>query len=197
MGQRLFSASRGKWSPMAGRWPGPKYRIEVDFRAPLEFVYRWCTDYTPEDAKYESESYQRRVLRRSRAEVVYEDLEETPQGWVWSRHVVRLRPPDRWHSDSVGSHRSIVLDYRLSRIPGGRTRLVLTARRRPTALEGKNPAKRSWERSVRRAWAGFARSLEHDFRNSVPAAGPKRSLRPARGIRSGSDAGGSSSASVS
>lgn len=154
-------------------WPGPKYEVRCEFRAPLEFVYRWCTDYTPEDAKYESENYQRRILRRSSREVVYEDLEETPQGWVWSRHVVRLQPPSHWHSDSVGSHRSISLDYRLSRLPGGRTQLVLTARRRPTVLGGKNPAKSQWERSVRRTWAGFARALERDFRKASPSAALK------------------------
>jgi len=151
---------------MVKQLPGPTYEVRHVFRAPMEFVYAWCTDYTPEDAKYEAEEYQRRILRRSRHEVVYEDLEETPEGWVWSRHVVRLWPSRRWHSDSVGSHREISLDYRLSKLPGGRTELVLTARRRPTGVGGRNPSKRDWERSVGEAWDRFGRALERDFRNS-------------------------------
>ena len=34
-------------------WPGPEYRILVSFRAPIDFVFAWCTDYTPEDAALE------------------------------------------------------------------------------------------------------------------------------------------------
>jgi hypothetical protein len=150
-------------------WPPPAYEVRCEFRAPLEFVYRWCTDYTPQDARYEAEQYERRILLRSRRKVVYEDLEDTPEGWVWSRHVVRLAPPNRWHSDSVGSHRSYSLDYRLYRLPAGRTRLVLTARRRPTSIGGKNPSKSAWERSVGEAWHRFSRALERDFRKAGPS----------------------------
>jgi len=155
---------------MTPRWPAPTYEVRCEFDAPLEFVYRWCTDYTPEDARYESEEYERRILRRSRGEVVYEDLEETARGWVWSRHVVRLMPPSRWHSDSVGSHRSASLDYRLSRLPGGRTRLVLKVRRRPTPIGGKNPSKSQWERYVSLSWARFRRALERDYRKTRGSA---------------------------
>jgi hypothetical protein len=151
---------------MARGWPRPTYQVRAEFRAPLEFVYRWCTDYTATDARYEGEGYQRRILQRSRRTVVYEDLDEIQRGWYWSRHVVRLMPPDRWHSDSVGSHREIALDYRLSRLPGGRTRLVLTGRRRPYGVGGKNPPKAEWERSVGEAWVKFGRALERDFRKS-------------------------------
>lgn len=146
------------------RWPGPEYIVHAEFDAPLDFVYRWCTDYTPDDARYEDESYQRRILRRSREEVVYEDLEETRGGWVWARHVVRLLPPDRWHSDSIGSHREIRLDYRLSRLPQGRTRLTLTARRRRAGIGGKNPSKSQWETSVSKSWVKLGRALERDYR---------------------------------
>jgi hypothetical protein len=145
-------------------WPGPAYRIQVEFEAPLEFVYRWCTDFTPEDAKLEEEAYERRILHRTRREVTYEDLEETPHGWAWARHVVRLMPPNRWHSDSVGSHRLVRLDYRLSRLPGGRTRLVLTARRRPTGVGKANPPKSKWERMIGQSWKKLGRSLERDYR---------------------------------
>ncbi len=142
------------------------YEIRTAFDVPLEFAFRWCTDFTTDDARYESESYQRRILSRSPRRVVYEDLEDTGKGWVWSRHTVRLSPPYRWHSDSTGSHREIHLDYRLTRISDGRTRLVLTARRRPTVIGEKNPSKARWEGATRRSWAKLGRALERDFRNA-------------------------------
>jgi len=148
------------------RWPRPTYEVRAKFRAPLDFVYQWCTDYTPQDARYEQEKYQRRILRRNSREVIYEDLEETKQGWFWSRHVVRLHPPNRWHSDSVGSHRAFALDYKLTKLPGNRTQLTLKARRRPYGIGGKNPSKSQWERSVARSWRIFGRVLERDYDRS-------------------------------
>jgi hypothetical protein len=149
---------------MPNRWPGPSYEVRVTFRAPIDFVYRWCTDYTPEDARYEKEDYTRRILRRTSREVVYEDLTDTKEGWFWSRHVVHLHPPDHWRSDTVGSHRAYALDYRLSSLPGNRTQLTLTARRRPYGIGGKNPPKTQWEPSVAKSWRNFARVLERDYK---------------------------------
>ncbi|MGC2034502.1 MAG: hypothetical protein WA761_03530 [Thermoplasmata archaeon] len=151
---------------MPKRWPGPRYEVRAKFHAPLDFVYRWCTDYTPDDGLFEEESYQRRILRRTPREVIYEDLEDTKGGWFWSRHVVRLLPPDRWHSDSVGSHRAYSLDYTLTKIPGDWTQLILTARRRPYGVGGKNPPRAQWEGSVARSWKAFGRALERDYRRT-------------------------------
>lgn len=149
---------------MSERWPSPSYELRVEFRAPLEFVYAWCTDFRSDDARAEGESYLRRVLRRSLQAVVFEDLYDTPEGWRWSRHVVRLDPPGHWHSDTVGSHRAYSLDYRLTRLPGDRTRLVLRARRRPYGIGGKNPPKADWERETAKSWKNLGRALERDYR---------------------------------
>jgi hypothetical protein len=151
---------------MPEKWPGPTYEAHAEFRAPMDFVFRWCTDYTPEDSKLEKEAYQRRILRRSPREVVYEDLDDTPDGWFWAHHVVRLHPPDRWHSDSVGSHRLYSLDYRLTPLSGNRTRLTLRARRRRYGVGGKNPSVRTWKRHTETLWKNFARELERDYRKA-------------------------------
>lgn len=151
---------------MPKRWPGPSYEVRSTFRAPLPFVYRWCTDYTPSDARYSLEGYDRRIIRRGRREVIFEDLYDTRQGWIWIRRVVRLLPPDRWHADSVGSDRVLSVDYRLSRLSGNCTVLTIRARRRPHGIGRKNPSKLLWERSVSANWARFGRALEHDFKKS-------------------------------
>ena len=158
---------------MVEKWPPPRYVVKARFRAPLEFVYRWCTDYTPEDARHEAEAYERRILRRTSREVVYEDLADTPNGWAWSRHVVELDPPDHWHSRSVGSHRAIDLDYRLAPRADGGTELTLIARRRPTPVGGRNASKAAWERSVAASWRLFARSLERDYRAAQASRRPR------------------------
>jgi hypothetical protein len=142
------------------------YEIRSTFRAPLPFVYHWCTDYTPEDSKFEKEHYARKILERKARRVVYEDLEETPAGWSWSRHTVTLQPPDRWHSDSVGNYREWSLDYSLRSLSPERTELTLRAVRRPVGLGVKNPPKLAQEQYMRQAWRNFGQTLERDYRGN-------------------------------
>ena len=144
--------------------PGPVYRISTVLKVPLPFAFRWCTDFRPDDAKREGERYERRILDRSARRVVYEDLEPTRAGWRWARHVVTLRPPDRWHSDSVGNYREVSLDYSLTALGRSRTRFALVWKRRPSALAGRPPSKRSTERDTLLAWRHFARAMERDYR---------------------------------
>src|SRR6266480_7786524 len=47
------------------------------------------------------ERYERRIIERSARRVVFEDLADTKEGWLWNRDVVTLRPPNRWHMDGI------------------------------------------------------------------------------------------------
>ena len=147
----------------SGRGKGDEARVQVAFHVPLEFAFRWCTDYTPEDAALEGESYSRKIVERSGRRVVFEDLEETASGWVWARDVVTLRPPRRWRMESVGSHRDVTAEYALSELPDGRTQLELRWWRRPKAL-GKKIPRATRERETTRAWKRFAAAMERDYR---------------------------------
>lgn len=149
-----------------GRWPNPEFHVTAEFDAPMDYVFSWCTDFDPADDRREKDRYTRKVIDRSRERIVFEDLVDSDQGWNWARHVVTLRPPDRWHSDSVGSHREASIDYVLTSLPGDRTRLDLRWKRRPTTLGTTPVSKRAIEQSTTRAWRNFARSLESDYRKS-------------------------------
>src|SRR6184192_2155594 len=136
-------------------WPGPEYRIRVSFRAPIDFVFAWCTDYTPGDAALEKETYQRKIIER------------TP------RAVVFLRPPNRWHMNGIGNNRDVVADYVLSSLPDGRTRLDLRWKRRPHGPDAKL-TKAEREASSTRAWKRFASALESDYKRSRRGQGKRR-----------------------
>jgi len=148
------------------RWPRTEYRVATVLRVPLPFAFRWCTDFRSDDARREGETYERRILERTARRVVYEDLESTPAGWRWSRHVVTLRPPNRWHSESVGNYRDAKLDYVLTQLGPDRTRFELIWKRRASALGGRPPSRRSVERSTLHAWRQFAAQMEKDYRRS-------------------------------
>ena len=142
------------------------FHVRAEFRAPLDFVFRWCTDYRSDDARREKDHYTRRILSRSRNRVVYEDLSSHGDGWRWSRHTVDLHPPLRWHSDSVGSHRTLDLDYTLTALGPERTRLDLRWRRWATPIGAPRIPKRETERETTVAWVHFGKELEKDYRKS-------------------------------
>ena len=145
---------------------GPEYHATVSFRAPLDFVFRWCTDYTPEDGALEHEKYERKIIERTPRRVIFEDLEETKDGWFWGRDVVSLRPPNRWHMDGVGNKRDVVADYLLTMLPDGRTRLDLRWRRKPNVPQRNPPTKAQREAEATKAWKLFAVALERDYKRS-------------------------------
>lgn len=148
-------------------WPRTRYHISTVLRVPLSFAFRWCTDFRSDDARREGESYERRVLERGPRRVVYEDLETTPAGgWWWTRHVVTLRPPNRWHSESVGNYRDVSLDYVLTPLGPKRTRFEMFWKRRASPLAGRPPSRRSTETSTLAAWRQFAKSMEADYRRA-------------------------------
>lgn len=150
----------------SGGW-GPEYHMGIAFRAPMDFVFAWCTDFTPGDPKLENEEYQRKVIQRTSGRVILEDLEESKDGWIWSREVVSLHPPKRWHMDGVGNRRDVVADYALSSLPDGRTRLDLRWRRKPNVPGGQNLTRAEREASAKRAWKRFGAALERDYRASI------------------------------
>jgi len=132
------------------RWSGPEYRTSVVFRAPLSFVYSWCTNYTPEDPKLGGEDYERRIVERSSSRVVFENLYEVGKGWGWERHVVTLKPPNRWHSEGRGNYSDSTLDYRLSQLSPSKTKLDMRWRSRSSFLTRERTSKETVERFVTR-----------------------------------------------
>jgi len=150
------------------------YEIRMTFRAPLAFAYEWCTDYTPKDRKLEGDPGTRQILRKGRRTVVYEDLNATDHGWMWSRQTVTLQPPDRWHAIAIGNYRTWDLDYSLRPLPGGRTEFSMRGERRATPLGVKNPPKRVLEHELRVMWANLGRALDKDYRRSLRTARTRR-----------------------
>jgi hypothetical protein len=148
------------------RWPGPEYHVRAVFRAPLAYAFAWCTDYSPIDSKLEGERYLRKVIRRGRHHVLFEDLENSPGGWSWARYDVTLQPPDRWHMESRGTHSQVIADYRLAQKTDGRTQFDLWWRRQPGLLEFTKRGKAEGDRSGALSWKRFAVALDRDYRRS-------------------------------
>jgi hypothetical protein len=148
------------------KWPAPVYHAEVDFDAPRDFAFRWCTDYQADDATLSKEKFERRILSRSSRRIVFEDVGWTPTGWIWRHTVTTLRPPGRWHAESFGSFRTGVMEYSVVPLPGHRCRFSLTFRRRPSEVHPDQPTQQQLDRELLRMWTNYGRALERDYRAS-------------------------------
>jgi hypothetical protein len=140
------------------------YRVGATFAAPLDFVYRWCTNFTARDARLTGDRYRRWVLERTARRVVFEDLATTVEGWKWLRNVVTLRPPDRWHLDVVGNSLDGSWEYRLRRHGEDRTHLTMKGALWPGVLGWDVPPRSQVESSLREVWRKYGRALERDYR---------------------------------
>jgi len=142
------------------------FHVETTFRAPIDFAFRWCTDYRPDDAKIEKDHYTRRILSRSSRQVVYQDLGPHGKGWFLNQQTVGLHPPDHWHAESVGNYRTWSIDYRLRALPDGTTRFSFDGWRRATALAEGGPSRSEVTANLRQIWYRFGRALEKEYRRS-------------------------------
>jgi hypothetical protein len=143
--------------------PSATYEIRSTFDAPLPFSFRWCTDYTPGDARLSGEEFTRRILQRSARRVVYQDLEDQPDGWHWTHSEITLHPPNHWHAEITGSHRCWKIDYRLRELPDGRTELWFRGRRTPTAIGRRNPSQAELCSDLRTLWKNYGTALARDY----------------------------------
>ncbi|MGA8709858.1 MAG: hypothetical protein WB786_01310 [Thermoplasmata archaeon] len=148
--------------------PVTVYEIKRIFRAPLGFAYAWCTDYTEADRMLQGDPGSRQLVDKTSRTVVYEDLNSTPNGWMWSRQTVTLRPPNRWHAVAVGNYRTWDLDYTLRELPGGRAEFTMRGARRATPLGVKNPPKAVLEKELHTMWRNLGWALERDYRATRP-----------------------------
>jgi hypothetical protein len=159
------------------------YEIQCTFNVPLEFAYRWCTDYTSEDGTLSEEGNSRQILRRTARKVIYEDLYPTPNGWMWSRQTVTLHPPNRWTAVADGNYRSWKLTYTLRSLGKDRTELTFRGLRRPQHMSRKNPSHRTMEGELHRMWRNYGIAMEKDYRDSRRRS---RSMNgPRTGVRKG------------
>ncbi|HUZ79722.1 MAG TPA: hypothetical protein VMV28_03790 [Thermoplasmata archaeon] len=150
------------------------YKIRRVFRAPLPFVYAWCTDYTNADRRLQGDPGSRQIIKKTSRSALYEDLNETPHGWMWSRQTVTFQPPDRWRATAIGNYRTWNLEHCLRQLPDGRTEFTMRGERRATSLGVTNPPKTVLERELQIMWRNLGNALERSYRALRPRTSSRR-----------------------
>lgn len=102
-------------------------RISKWIDAPLKAVYSWCTDFSLSESDTKASGFQRRILERTSTRCVFVDvIGRSGKGPKLALNLVNLSPPRSWHLDFFGDPRNETVDYRLTRLGRGSTRLDMT-----------------------------------------------------------------------
>jgi hypothetical protein len=141
------------------------YKVSKTFRAPLDYVFRWCTDFREDDGKMTGSKAKRIFLERSAKRIVWiSEFKEKGKAKEGVR-VVWLQPPNSWTLDTCGDQREIG-EYNLTQKGKNKTRLDMKFQ---IGFESKDEVedKKKWEKEVTEEWEIFGRHLENDYSESL------------------------------
>jgi hypothetical protein len=175
---------------MARRHVRVKYRtlrFRKIVRAPLPFVFRWCTDYRADDDRITDSiyHYQARVVLREPSRIV---RIITVPGRDRNRNtdveIISLRPPDRWHLNKRSVTNDEIGTYRLIR-KGSRVTLLEMRFRQSWKIRNL-PDRARYRTLFHRVWDRYVEVMETEFRRLASSGRPES--RPAAGGRTASSA---------
>ena len=145
-------------------------QVTKTVKAPIEYVYEWCTDFRNDDGKFSSSKPSHKVIHMGSNRVVRIIERASPvQGHTVVVELVRLAPPDAWHKDQIGETDLDAVDYKLARLGPGRTQVTLSLTER--WMTRKHPTRSQWVSKANKTWDNLVAALEEDYRKGMPAKG--------------------------
>jgi hypothetical protein len=143
------------------------YKVSKSFKAPLDYVFGWCTDFREDDGKMTGSKAKRKFIERTDKRIVW-SVEYKENGKpVEGIRVVWLHPPDSWSLDTCGDHRELG-EYNLTKKGKNKTRLDMKFR---VSFDSKEEVddRKKWEKEASEEWDIFRRYLENDYKASLRA----------------------------
>ena len=138
------------------------YKVSQSFKAPLDYVFAWCTDFREDDGKMTGSKAKKTFLERTKKRAVwvvqYKENGKSKEGV----RVVWLRAPDSWTLDTCGDGRELG-EYNLAQKGKNKTRLDMKFQ---ISFDSKEEVedKKKWVKEVREEWGIFRTHLENDYK---------------------------------
>ena len=137
------------------------YRVMKTIKAPLKFVYNWCTDYREDDNELTGSKAQFKILQKTRRRVIYLRTLERDGKTMIGVKMVTLRPPRAWYLDQVGDDEDAIGVYRLTRAEPEKTRLDMKFTEK-YKISGA-PTKEQDRKETDQMWDKYVAALEKDY----------------------------------
>ena len=145
-----------------------KYKLSETFDAPMEYVFKWCTDFREDDNKMIGSKTERIILEKSPQRVIWRVKYKDGKGYAEGVRAVWLHPPSLWTLDTCGDGREVG-EYRLKALGKSKTRLDMKF---AVTYYSKDEVedKDEWEGDGVKQWKIYKKALEADFKAGRPAA---------------------------
>jgi hypothetical protein len=134
-------------------------------RAPLTFVYRWCTDYREDDDRITNSIYHYRAriaLREPKRVVRVITVPARDRRRSTDVEIIQLHYPDRWHLTKLSATDDETGNYRLT--SRGRRLTLLEMRFRRTWKLGQPPSTDRYRALFNRVWDRYVEVMEAEYR---------------------------------
>ena len=140
-------------------------RVEKKIKAPLKFVYDWCTDYREDDHEITGSIRRKVILEKTSKKAVHIYLWDDETGkQQMSANIVSLKPPSSWHLDSFGKEQTYTGDYKLTRINKDETKFHVVFKHK--WKEGQRiQSVAEQEGRLAKLWDKYVAALENDYAN--------------------------------
>lgn len=143
-------------------------RVSRTFPYPVEKTFAWLTDYQDDDPGRTTAVVKRRpVIARTKDKVTLEGEIELLGSRGIGKVEVSLMPPDHYVANIIeGAGRGSVYDYKLTPVPGGKSRLDVNYRIRVKRWKSRirvTLAKPFAKRRLNVMWDGFEAAMKKDF----------------------------------
>jgi hypothetical protein len=136
-------------------------QVSKTIRAPLRFVYDWCTDYRESDPKITGSKSKRKILLKNKHRVVYVVNYRSRGRPKSAVDVITLYPPRAWHLDFTGDEDNEVGDYVLTSLGRRKTRLDMNFQEHYKISRA--PTKAQDVKSTHEIWDKYVAALERDY----------------------------------
>jgi len=140
------------------------FHVSKVIRAPLRFVFDWCTDYRDTDTQITGSKAKRKILMKTKHRVVYVTSYRNRGKQRNAVDIVTLFPPKSWHLDFVGDEDDESGDYVLTSLGPRKTRLDMTFQEHYKIRNA--PSKATDEKHTHEVWDKYVAALEKDYRRN-------------------------------
>lgn len=144
-----------------------KYKLSIDFNAPVDYVFAWCTDFREDDNKYTGSKTTRKILEKSPQRVIWRVRYADGKAFAEGVRAVWLHPPKSWRLDTCGDGREVG-EYKLTPLNKSKTRLDMKF---VVTYDSKKEVedRDEWEADGVKHWKIYKKALEADFKAGKPA----------------------------
>ena len=149
-----------------------RFRLSKLIETPRQFVYDWCTDYRSDDWRLSPRRPHPRfrVVRLSPRRLLRIRLTPTSdQDPEVAVDVIRLAPPDAWHTDQIDEQDRETVDYKLTALGAARTRLDLIVTER--WVTPKHLGRAETLQRLSGAWDRYVAQIETRYRSGQSSKG--------------------------